>query len=289
MAGRASCVLDGIAVSSSSQPMFSEQARYFRPSTLPGVEMLHASFVSHRYAEHLHDTWTVATVDRGAAAFDLEGTTHTAPRGSVFLIPPYAVHTGQSATPGGYRYRVLYLDPLVNAEETGIVLPSHGDRRMPVVLRDHGLTVGLTRLHGSVDMPGHALEQSEMLSGITAAIADLVARNGSVVRLRRDPAVGRAVDFIHERWRDDFTVGDLARVVGISPFHLIRGFERQVGMPPSRYRRALRVLAAQRLLRAGLGPAEVAAQCGFYDQSHLNRHFKTATGVTPGRYADAQA
>ena len=27
--------------------------------------------------------------------------------------------------------------------------------------------------------------------------------------------------------------------------------------------------------------AQIAAQCGFYDQSHFNRHFKSATGLTP--------
>jgi AraC-like DNA-binding protein len=58
-------------------------------------------------------------------------------------------------------------------------------------------------------------------------------------------------------------------------------------MAPSAYRWALRVRAAQRLLRAGHPPARVATDCGFYDQGHLNRHFKRATGVTPGQYATA--
>lgn len=59
-------------------------------------------------------------------------------------------------------------------------------------------------------------------------------------------------------------------------------------MPPSRYRRRLRVLAAQRLLRSGCQPADAAAEAGSYDQSHLNRHFKLVTGVTPRQYALAR-
>jgi AraC-like DNA-binding protein len=58
-------------------------------------------------------------------------------------------------------------------------------------------------------------------------------------------------------------------------------------MPPSAYRRALRVQAAQRLLRNGTPPARAAAECGFYDQAHLNRHFRRVTGVTPSQYASA--
>jgi len=41
---------------------------------------------------------------------------------------------------------------------------------------------------------------------------------------------------------------------------------------------------ARRLLLAGQRPAEVAAAVGFYDQSHLSRHFKRHLGVSPARY-----
>jgi len=34
-------------------------------------------------------------------------------------------------------------------------------------------------------------------------------------------------------------------------------------------------------------PAQVAADCGFADQSHFTRHFKRLTGVTPAQYARA--
>ena len=72
----------------------------------------------------------------------------------------------------------------------------------------------------------------------------------------------------------------------MSPFHLVRTFHREVGMPPAAYRRALRVQAAQKLLRRGEPLRDVALTCGFYDQPHLTRHFKAVTGVTPKRYRD---
>jgi AraC-like DNA-binding protein len=55
-------------------------------------------------------------------------------------------------------------------------------------------------------------------------------------------------------------------------------------MPPAAYRRALRVQAAQKLLRRGEPARDVALACGFYDQAHLTRHFKAVTGVTPMRW-----
>ncbi|ANZ21221.1 Helix-turn-helix domain [Streptomyces noursei ATCC 11455] len=50
---------------------------------------------------------------------------------------------------------------------------------------------------------------------------------------------------------------------------------------------ARRVELARRLLLDGRTPTAVAAEIGFYDQSHLTRHFKRILGVTPGRYARA--
>jgi hypothetical protein len=50
----------------------SERAVYLRPAGVPGVEALHAEFVRHAYRPHSHPTWTVAVIERGATAFDVD-------------------------------------------------------------------------------------------------------------------------------------------------------------------------------------------------------------------------
>ncbi|MFI9384650.1 helix-turn-helix domain-containing protein [Kutzneria sp. NPDC052558] len=42
---------------------------------------------------------------------------------------------------------------------------------------------------------------------------------------------------------------------------------------------------ARHLLLSGLPAGTVAVEVGFYDQSHLTRHFKRMLGVSPSRYA----
>lgn len=264
-----------------------DRTRYFRPAALPGVEALHASFVTHRYTAHLHESWTVAAVDEGTATFELRGSHHVAPAGTTFLIPPGAVHTGEPATPGGYRYRVLYLEPERCLDESAVSLSTRPTSHAPVVVRHPELAGRLTRLHATLESPGVALEQSELLSSAIVALSDLLSE-----KQRRTPtshrSVSEAIDYIHVHFVEDFSLHDLAGAVGMSPHHLVRRFHEEVGMPPSRYRRRLRVLAAQRLLRSGCQPADAADEAGFYDQSHLNRHFKLVTGVTPRQYALAR-
>jgi transcriptional regulator GlxA family with amidase domain len=151
-----------------------------------------------------------------------------------------------------------------------------------VVLRHQALAADLSRLHRSLGLGGLALEQGEMLASVTGALSHL--DDSRELRFQPHPRVARALEHIHEHWREDFTFADLVEAAQVSPFHLPRIFRQQVGMPPSACRRALRVCAAQRLLRDGWPLADTAAECGFFDQSHLNRHFNLVTGVTPRQY-----
>ena len=57
------------------------------------------------------------------------------------------------------------------------------------------------------------------------------------------------------------------------------------GYGPSVLRRVLRFRRAVALLRAGVAPAEVAAQAGYADQPHLSREVREFAGVSPARLA----
>ena len=79
----------------------------------------------------------------------------------------------------------------------------------------------------------------------------------------------------------------MAAAGGVSRHRLTRLFRAAYGVPPHRFVLAQRLRAARRLLERGGAPAEVAAQTGFFDQSHLHRHFTRTLGMTPGAYAAA--
>ncbi|MGW0662113.1 helix-turn-helix domain-containing protein [Streptodolium elevatio] len=77
-------------------------------------------------------------------------------------------------------------------------------------------------------------------------------------------------------------IADLSRELDWSERQLERRFREQLGLAPKAAARVLRLQHAMRLLVAGRPPAEIASRAGFYDQSHLNREIRTATGMTPG-------
>ncbi|HEX8807136.1 MAG TPA: AraC family transcriptional regulator, partial [Candidatus Aquilonibacter sp.] len=94
-----------------------------------------------------------------------------------------------------------------------------------------------------------------------------------------------AREYLIEHFRDNVSIGDLARLAGVSRAHFIRAFHAAFGMPPHAYINQLRLQCARKLLLAGVSATDAAAESGFYDQSRLTRVFRRAYGVTPTRYA----
>jgi AraC-like DNA-binding protein len=77
-------------------------------------------------------------------------------------------------------------------------------------------------------------------------------------------------------------VSELAEGAGYSHRHLVARFREQVGTTPKIAAQILRYERAARLLAGGvMAPAQVAAVCGYADQSHLTREFSRFAGTTP--------
>jgi hypothetical protein len=83
-------------------------ARYWRHGAVPGVDLLRATYVTHRYARHTHESYTLALIEDGVEEFRYGGSLLRAGRGAVALLNPEMVHTGQAGVPEGWSYRVLY-------------------------------------------------------------------------------------------------------------------------------------------------------------------------------------
>jgi AraC family transcriptional regulator len=96
----------------------------------------------------------------------------------------------------------------------------------------------------------------------------------------------RVLDLVHANLGEDLSLQAMAEATGLSPFHFTRLFKRSTGLTPHEYVTRRRTEKAKELLlRNYLTVADVAIQTGFYDQSHLSRHFKKHYGTTPALFA----
>lgn len=102
------------------------------------------------------------------------------------------------------------------------------------------------------------------------------------------PAIGDVLRTIDASFAQPLNLDTLAAVAGLSVSRFTARFRSETGLSPHRYLCLVRVRRAQDLLRAGLAPSVVATDVGFFDQSHLCRHFRRALGITPRDYVVAR-
>jgi AraC family transcriptional regulator len=92
----------------------------------------------------------------------------------------------------------------------------------------------------------------------------------------------RVKDYIELHLTENITLPQLASYAGVSTSHFGRWFKASFGAAPHQYVIQRRLERAQQLLKQpDMTIAQAAQQVGFYDQSHLVRHFKRAYGTAP--------
>jgi len=101
-------------------------------------------------------------------------------------------------------------------------------------------------------------------------------------------SVAWAIAYIDEHLDERLSLNELAAKAGLSVWRFSTVFRQQAGISPRRYICGLRVQKVQALLAKGESPASAALVAGFYDQSHLCRHFKNTCGMTPGEFVSRQ-
>ncbi|MEJ2868921.1 AraC family transcriptional regulator [Actinomycetospora sp. OC33-EN08] len=255
-----------------------ERVRAWNPGVRGIEEVFHARFVEHAYPPHTHSTWTLLVVDDGAVRYDLDRSEHGALGRAVTLLPPGVAHDGRSATPSGFRKRVLYLSDFPETL-VGRAVDS------PAVV-DEALRGAVDRLHRVLEHPGDELAASSGLALVTQRLTDHLARGVPDDERVRDPRAAAGLrDLLDAHVVDGLTLDDAAEQLHVTPNFLVKAFSAEFGLPPHRYLVGRRVDLARRLLLAGVPAARVAAESGFHDQAHLTRHFRRLLGVPPGRYA----
>ncbi|MFJ7077931.1 AraC family transcriptional regulator [Streptomyces sp. NPDC098781] len=259
-----------------------EEVTAWRPS-VPGVtEVFHAHFTEYAYPMHVHEAWTLLIVDDGAVRYDLDRHEHGTPLDTVSLLPPHVPHNGSPATPHGFRKRVLYLDSTRLGDDLIGPAVDSPDLRDPVLR----LRVG--QVHAALAHPGDELEADSRLTLIGDRLRAQLRPTAFTEVPRRDPVLARRLrELLDERVVPGIALDEAAGLVQAHPAHLVRSFSAAYGIAPHQYLMSRRVDRARRLLLAGRSPAEVAVATGFYDQSHLSRHFRKLVGVPPGRYRAA--
>lgn len=250
--------------------------------------MFRARFITQSFSRHFHEGFAVGCIEDGAMRFRYLGETVVAPRGQINLVVPGEVHDGHGATDEGWAYRMFYLKPeaLLEAAKALSVRPNLPNFGMGVI-DDPALASCISRTHRLLESPDISAVEKEtrLLWLLTNWISRHADERGSLCKRGSEhQAVGRAREIIQDRFNEDISLTELACSAGLSPFHLVRVFEKHMGITPHVYLIQIRVERAKHRLSGKARIADIAADCGFSDQAHLTRLFKRQLGLTPAKY-----
>ena len=269
-------------------PRSSDHADMLIRPDLPGVEILQAQFRAYRYSRHAHEHAVIGLVDSGLQSYTYRGAHHiTGPQG-LFFVNAGEAHTGEPGDEQGYIYRSLCLDESVLSR-------LFEDRRLhqlrfkdPVVYNSK-LHNRLGALHCAVHTGRSTLACEQLLMDFIEVLSHCNAQQNLTPRTcpADRPAVRKIRALIHDDPAQDHSLAELARMVGMSPYHLAHVFTAEVGAPIFVYAEGVRMSRARRMLKSTLPIVEIALDLGFSDQSHFTRRFKQNEGITPARYRRA--
>ena len=156
------------------------------------------------------------------------------------------------------------------------------------VLFDDEITVSLRGIFDELQAP---LRSTAVRSRLLATLGALVARHGGTEPEPSPDApmsaasIRRLRAHLEQHAKDRISLSEMARIAMLSRFHLIRAFEREVGVSPRGYQMLLRLARALTLIAEGASLSFATFESGFADQAHMTRHFRRFFNLTPGEYA----
>jgi len=230
----------------------------------------------------------IGYTEQGVQRFQCHRSLHTSVPGRAILIEPGALHDGHAPEANGFTYAMLYLPPAwveraarrLNIAGLGGVEAAFGH----TLVDDRSLVDAIRQAFLAIYDDEGRLARDQTLDRLLTQLGGQLREPPLASELAAPPAIARVRDLLHEQMDGNIGLDELADMAGIDRFRLTRLFQRTFGTSPHAYLVRLRLRAARRLLAIGRTPAQVAAEVGFADQSHLGRWFRRAYRMTPAAY-----
>lgn len=269
---------------------FIEFANFRRGMNQPDIELLYARYTKHSFTPHFHDVFAVGVVEAGALTNSYK---HNLPdifgAGDLFVINPGDVHTGKPVGDQGVTYRMMYLPTRIVSQwlqgrnvsdGTLHAFPRKGTNR-------NELPQQLIRLHQLLAGPEYSqLEQESILTEVLTQLfsSPMAVEEPKPGDSGKNREVNIVIDYLISNFSENISLIQLSAMTNVSPYHLLRIFQKQVGISPHTFQTLQRIEHAKRCILQNEFLTQISVQVGFYDQSHFIKTFKAIVGVTPSQF-----
>ena len=235
---------------------------------------------------HYHDRHQIILILKGTVQFCVNGTDHTATRGSILIFSRYENHS-LSVLSREYERYVLQLDPAAITMESRIyaLLTNRPEGFCnaiditPMLPEMEGL---FRRIMQEYQMPQPLAEDMQQL--LVSQLLILLYRF-----LPQQPHFDEDLYALQRKLENhcgaQYTLSALAAELNISPSSLSHRFKKLTGSSVMEYLLICRIATAKRYLaETDLDVCRIVELCGFSDSSNFSRTFKNRCGLSPSAF-----
>lgn len=262
------------------------KAKFWKPNTKEELIFYKGHFNRFEFDKHAHEEYTITLVQDGNMKAFLNGFSYSFDESSILTLNPDDVHACKTDKDEGYKYSSIYfkksfLEKLFEEENLKNIYFSKSTlydvelykKLASLVLKDEQCKLSQIEFE---------CQFIEILKIIVNKNTNLNTYNNT--NQNNDILIKRAKDFINDNFNSDLTLDDIAKELDISKYHFLRLFKEKTHLSPHSYLMQRRIEKAKQSLQRGKSIITTAYECGFTDQSHLHRRFKSSTGLTPKNY-----
>lgn len=262
------------------------QAKFWKPNLQEDVLFYKGHFNTFEFEKHVHEEYTITLLHDGKMASFLDGFSQEINRASILTLNPDQVHTCQIKDNKGYRYSTIYFNELVLKKIFEEEFNSKDIYFNKSILKNDEVYKKLSILV-ALDEIGE-ITKLDFECNFIEALKDILKLNTNItteVKLSsHDTLVKKAKEYINDNFYLDLSLDDISKHLDISKYHFLRLFKDKTYISPHSYLMLRRIEKAKQFLQNGESLINTAYFCGFNDQSHLHRRFKSLVGITPKNY-----
>jgi len=239
------------------------------------TEIIHAS--GRKLPSHTHESAYFGLLLAGSYSERCTQRTADYDPFTIGFHPPALTHSDQVGACGSRMFCIELRDDYLDRTRKFLTAP----RFVPDLCASELTWLGLRLYRSFATETLGPLELQE----ICGDMLERVSGAPLVDEKARPQWLERALELLHERYRDSLTLEQIAAQLNVHPIHLSRVFRKRHGCTMAEFMNRKRVQFACRALASEWADlATVAADAGFADQSHFGRIFKSCTGQTPGQF-----
>ena len=271
-----------------NKAVIKEKTSLWRIEAFGGLEVIRARFKDFSFSPHTHDEYMIGVTESGKGRPCLEGKTYRINPGDLILLNPGEITAGGPPKDFAWHYRGFY--PPVRLMQLAVhdLLPHTSDipQFSQNVSSDPHLAATLRNVLFTLERQQSTLKSESLLLEILVNLFKHYAADKPTWQQvgNEHQSVSRAKEYLEAYPSKNITLEELAAAVNLSPYYFCRVFHKEIGLSPHGYQLLVRAQFAKSLLAQGIPISQAAIKAGFFDQSHLTRHFKRIFGVSPSYF-----